>query len=193
MTDETTPADGGDADLGRQLEAAGRRQEMAPTDDDESLAGRIVNAIAEVAGVAVFATIVVLIFANALGRYVAGASLIWAEELVIALIPWLAMTGMFLAIRRRQVIRIEAFTAMMPPRLQQLLGLAVPLVAAAALTVLAYHAFTYVALFGGDRLVYLGLPRGWFTSAMVIGAAACALAFVADSWWRWRQLRRRTG
>jgi len=193
MTDETTPAGGRDADLGRQLEAAGRRQEMAATADDASLAGRIVNAVAEVAGVAVFAAIVVLIFANALGRYVAGASLIWAEELVIALIPWLAMTGMFLAIRRRQVIRIEAFTAMLPPRLQQLLAVAVPLVAAAALTVLAYHGFTYVTLFGGDRLVYLGLPRGWFTAAMVVGAGACALAFLVEAWWRWRQLCRRTG
>jgi TRAP-type C4-dicarboxylate transport system permease small subunit len=190
MTDEPTPAEARARDLSRQLEDAGRRMETAPVDADVALVGRIVNGIAEVAGVLVFAAIVVLIFANAVGRYVAGASLIWAEELVIALIPWLAMSGMFLAIRRRQVIRIEAFTAMMPPRLQQLLAVAVPLVAAAALTVLAYHAFTYVALFGGDRLVYLGLPRGWFTSAMVIGAGACALAFAADAWWQWRRRRR---
>ena len=193
MTDEARPGDGGDQDLARQLEDAGRRMETAPVDAEITLAGRIVNAIAEVAGVLVFVTIVALIFANAVGRYVAGASLIWAEELVIALIPWLAMTGMFLAIRRRQVIRIEAFTAMMPPRVQEALALAVQLVAAGALTILAWHAFTYVRLFGGDRLVYLGLPRGWFTAAMLIGAAACALAFAADAWWQWRRRRRGTG
>jgi TRAP-type C4-dicarboxylate transport system permease small subunit len=185
--DDAAPGSPGERDLGRQFEDAGRRLETAPVDEDLSLVGRIVNAVAEVAGVSVFVAIVALIFANAVGRYVAGASLIWAEELVIAFIPWLAMTGMFLAIRRRQVIRIEAFTAMMPPRLQELLALAVQLVSAGALTVLAYHAFTYLRLFGGDELVYLGLPRGWFTAAMLVGAAACALAFLADAWWQWRR------
>ncbi len=188
--DEAARGEGGERDLGRQLEEATRRMETAPVDADTAVVGRIVNGVAEVAGVLVFVTIVALIFANALGRYVAGASLIWAEELVIALIPWLAMTGMFLAIRRRQVIRIEAFTAMMPPRLREPLALAVQLVAAVALTVLAYHAFTYVTLFGGDELVYLGLPRGWFTSAMLVGAAACALAFLADAWRQWRHRER---
>jgi len=188
MTVEPTPD--GDADLGRQLAAKTRQIEMAHPDRDASLVGRIVNAVVEVAGVAVLVTIVALIFFNAAGRYLAGSSLIWAEELVIALIPWLAMTGMFLAIRRRQVIRIDAFTEMMPAAVRQLLAVLMQLVAAATLTVLAYHAFTYVALFGGDRLVYLGLPTGWFKSAMLIGAAACALSFLVDAVHQWWLARR---
>ena len=35
-------------------------------------------------------------------------------------------------------------------------------------------------LFGGDPTTYLELPTGWFTSAMLIGAAASALAFMFD-------------
>jgi len=189
MTGDATPPEP-DADIGRRLAARTREIEVAHPDRDASVFGRVVNGIAEVAGVAVLVTVVGLIFANAVGRYVAGASLIWAEELVIALIPWLAMTGMFLAIRRRQVIRIEAFTEMLPPAVRQTLAALMQLVAAATLTVLAYQAFTYVTLFGGDELVYLDIPTGWFKSAMLIGAAACALSCVVDAVYRMRRLQR---
>ena len=171
-------------DLGRKVDEAARRQEMYDLDAGASLLDRIINRIAEVVGVGVLCTIVTLVFANAVGRYVAGAPLIWAEELVIALIPWLAMSGVFLSIRRRQVIRIEVFANKLEPVLRDALGIFISVLSAATFTALAYHAFSYVSLFGGDRTVYLKLPTGWFMSAMLIGAAGAALAFAFDAYRR---------
>ena len=43
---------------------------------------------------------------------------------------------------------------------------------------LAWLGFNYVATFGGDPTPYLALPKGLFTSALWLGSAAVALAFV---------------
>jgi TRAP-type C4-dicarboxylate transport system permease small subunit len=99
---------------------------------------------------------------------------------VIALIPWLAMTGVFLSVRRRRVIRIDYFVERLPQPLRAATTVFGSVLAAAAFVYLAYHSFDYVALFGGDPTTYLELPTGWFTSAMVIGAAASAIAFALD-------------
>ena len=166
--------------LAERVGRAGREQELADPDASRSLVDRWINRIAEAIGVAVIATIVALIFLNAVGRYAFAASILWAEELVIALIPWLAMTGVFLSVRRRSVIRIDHFLTMMPSYLRAPLSVFGSVLASAAFVYLAIYSFDYVTLFGGDPTTYLELPTGWFTSAMLIGAAASALAFLAD-------------
>ncbi len=169
-----------DAQLAERLGRAGRDQELQDPDAGRSVADRWINKIAEVLGVAAIATIVTLIFLNAVGRYAFAAPILWAEELVIALIPWLAMTGVFLSVRRRSVIRIEHFLNMMPSQLRSVLSIFGSVLASAAFVYLAIHSFDYVTLFGGDPTTYLELPTGWFTSAMLIGAVASAVAFLAD-------------
>jgi len=69
---------------------------------------------------------------------------------------------------------------MMPSGLRSALSVLGSVLASAAFVYLAFHSFDYVKLFGGDPTTYLELPTGWFTSAMLIGAAASALAFLAD-------------
>jgi TRAP-type C4-dicarboxylate transport system permease small subunit len=169
-----------DEQLAERIGRAGRKQELLDPDAGRSPVDRWINRIAEVIGVAAIATIVALIFLNAVGRYAFAAPILWAEELVIALIPWLAMTGVFLSVRRHAVIRIDHFSNMMPNQLRSALSIFGSVLASAAFVYLAFHSFDYVKLFGGDPTTYLELPTGWFTSAMVIGAAASALAFMSD-------------
>lgn len=166
--------------LGEKVGAAARQLELHDPDPGASTVDRWINRAVEMIGVAVLATIVVLVFSNAVGRYAAGAPIIWADELVIALVPWLAMSGVFLSIRRRQVIRIDFFVQKLAPTFRRAAETFAAMLSAAAFTALAYYSFTYVSLFGTDRTVYLKLPTGWFTSAMVIGAVAAALALVVD-------------
>jgi len=170
-----------DQQLAERLGRAGRDQELHDPDAGRAVADRWVNKIAEVVGVAALATIVALIFLNAVGRYAFAAPILWAEELVIALIPWLAMTGVFLSVRRRAVIRIDHFLNKMPGRVRSALSVFGSVLASAAFVYLAFHSFDYVKLFGGDPTTYLELPTGFFTSAMVIGAAASAVAFALDA------------
>ena len=167
-------------ELGEKVGAATRQLELYDPDPGASTVDRWINRAVEAIGVAVLATIVVLVFSNAVGRYAAGAPIIWADELVIALVPWLAMSGVFLSIRRRQVIRIDFFVEKLPLMFRRAASTSAAMLSAAAFTALAYYSFTHVSLFGMDRTVYLKLPTGWFTSAMVIGAVAAALALVVD-------------
>jgi TRAP-type C4-dicarboxylate transport system permease small subunit len=133
--------------------------------------------------------ILAIIFANALSRYALNHSFVWAEEVVISLVPWLAFTGLFLSVRRRQMIRIEFFLGRFRPGVRGVLAALTDLLSAAMLAWLAWIAFGYVQVFGGDPTPYLALPKGLFTSALWIGGAAAALAFLAAAW----RERRRDG
>lgn len=175
-------------DLGARIGAAGRQHELDDPDRGLPLADRVVNRAVEILGVGLLGTILAIVFANALSRYALNYSFVWAEELVIGLVPWLAVTGLFLSVRRRQMIRIEFFVARFDPAGQSLLAAGAQLLGAVMLAWLAWLGFNYVATFGGDRTPYLALPKGLFTSALWIGPAAVALAFAAATW---RELRRR--
>ena len=167
-----------DEDLGRQIEEASRDADYLDYDQGLGRLDRTINLIAEIAGVAIFATILGLVFVNALGRYALGFTFIWGDEIVLSLLPWLGMTGMFLAIRRRQVIRIEYFASLLPRPLYRVFTITASVFAAAVFLWLAVVSFRYVGLFGTDRLIYLPIDKVWFMSAMVIGPALAALAYL---------------
>ncbi len=167
------------SDLAAEVEKATRAFEFADPDAGASTIDRWINRIFEVIGVSVLAAIVMLVFINAVGRYAIATPVIWAEELVIAMIPWLAMSGVFLSARRRNVIRLEYFTSRLKPSVAILVDALGALFSAAAFVHLAFYSFQYVSLFGKDATIYLKLPTGWFTSSMLIGSVAIALAFLA--------------
>lgn len=175
-------------DLAARIGAASRRHELEDPDRGLPLADRVINRAVEILGVGLLGGILAIVFANALSRYALDRSFVWAEELVIGLVPWLAVTGLFLSVRRRQMIRIEFFVDRFDRSMRSVLAAGAQLLGAAMLAWLAWLGFNYVATFGGDRTPYLALPKGLFTSALWIGAAAVALAFAAASW---RELRRR--
>ena len=128
------------------------------------------------------ALLTALVFLNATARYLFSHSFIWGDELIIALIPWVAMSGLFLAVRRRNVIRIDFFLDKFPPRPRKVLRLAGELVSAVMFVYLAWVSVEYVQLFGGDQLVYLRWPTGVFSSSFVIGPLLAALAYLVTFW-----------
>ena len=178
MSKDETSADGELSELGRQVNEASRASDLHDFDAGASRFDRAVNRVAEVAGIAVFATILGLVFVNAAGRYAFSLTFIWGDELVIALLPWLGMLGMFLAIRRRQVIRIDFFVGLFPPRVAAFLHLASSVVAAGAFLYLAIVSYQWTMIFGGDRTIYLRIEKGWFMAALVIGPALAAAAYL---------------
>ena len=171
-----------DADLAERIGQVSRQQELQDPDRALPFADRVVNRTAEIFGVAVLAGLLTIVFANALSRYALNYSFVWAEEVVISMVPWLAMAGLFLSVRRRQMIKVEFFFAKLPPGVQRTLAVLTELLGAAMLAWLAWLGFTYVATFGGDRTPYLALPKGLFTSALWFGPIAVALAFVVAAW-----------
>ena len=165
-------------ELASRIAEASRQQELRDPDEGLGRLGRIVNKVAEVVGVAALGTIVAVIFANAVGRYAFNSSLIWAEELVLLLVPWLAMTGVFLSVRRGSMIRIDFFFGRLPRGVRRPLGPPGHLFSAVVLTFLAGISIQFILLFGGDRALYLEIPRGYSSAALVVGGLASAVAFL---------------
>ena len=173
-------------DLAERIGVVSRQQELQDPDRALPLADRVVNRAVELLGVGLLGGIFAIVLVNALSRYALNHSFVWAEEVVISLVPWLAVTGLFLSVRRRQMIRIEFFLEKFPPPVRRSLAILAELLGAVMLAWLAWLGFNYVATFGGDPTPYLALPKGLFTSALWLGAAAVALAFGAAVW---RELR----
>ena len=165
--------------LAGRIAEASRRQELRDPDEGLGFVDRAVNRVAEIIGISALAVIVLTIFANAVGRYAFNWSIIWAEELVLLLVPWLAMTGVFLSVRRGTMIRIEYFFEKLPRALRRPLGPLGHLFSACVLTFMAGISVQFVLLFGFDRALYLEIPRMYSSSALVVGGFASALAFIA--------------
>jgi TRAP-type C4-dicarboxylate transport system permease small subunit len=176
------PAAGSDGSLASEVESATRSAELADPDLGQSPFDRIVNRVAETFGVLVLALLVGLVFLNAFSRYALGHSFIWGDELIIAVIPWLAVSGLFLAVRRRQVIRIDFFVTKLPPLPRRALGLFSELLSAVVMAYLAWVSLGYVQLFGSDLTVYLRIWTGIFSVSFVIGPALAALAYLLTLW-----------
>ena len=140
MTDLRRPDAGdnpADDDLAAEVEKAARALEFADPDAGASTIDRWINRVFEVIGVTVLAAIVLLVFVNAVSRYAIDSPVVWAEELVIAMIPWLAVSGVFLSVRRRNVIRLEYFTSRLKGSARTLVGALGALFSAAAFVHLA--------------------------------------------------------
>jgi TRAP-type C4-dicarboxylate transport system permease small subunit len=186
MATSRPPGADGAPDLAQQVDEAARAADLAPDDAAATRFGRAINLVAEAAGVAVLAVIVFLVFFNAVGRYAFQFTFIWGDEMVLSLLPWLGMLGMFLSIRRRQIIRIDFFVASRSRAVARMLEIGGSLVAAAAFVYLATVSLQYMQFFGGDRTIYLKIQKGWFMAAMVVGPALAAAAYLLMVYETWR-------
>lgn len=165
--------------LADKIDRSSRSLELADPDEGLGKLGRTINQMVEAIGVLALVTIVAVVFANATARYALNFSFTWAEELVQMTIPWLAMSGVFLSVRRGTVIRIDYFFEKMPPRFRRLVGKFGLIFNCLVLAMMAYVSFDFVRVFGGDKTLYVGLPTGAATSALVFGAVGVAMAYAA--------------
>ncbi len=176
--------------LAERIGAATRSLELRNPDEGLPLAARLINGTVEVLGVTVLVAIVLVIFANAVSRYALNYSFIWAEEMVQMAMPWLAMTGVFLAVRRGTMIRIDFFFERIPERARGAVANFGYALSIAVLLFMGWVSFDFVRLFGGDVALYVEIPTGWSTSALVFGAVGAAAAFAAEFYREWHARRR---
>ena len=182
--------------LSEKIEEATKKLELADPDESAGLFDKCVNRLVEGVGVFVLVMIVVVIFANAFSRYALNYSFSWAEELVQMSMPWLAMTGVFLSVRRGTMIKIDYFFEKIPERYQAAIAYFGYSLNILILLSMAIVSLEFVLLFGGDEALYVGLPTGFSTSALVWGMAGAAMAYFAEFFRVWRHkhpFERRSG
>lgn len=71
-----------------------------------------------------FAAAVILSFVNVIGRYVFGATVIWADEIQIYIMIWMAFLGAVVVTWREMHLRMDLLFKMLSPRLQNIVRLA---------------------------------------------------------------------
>ena len=182
--------------LSEKIEEATKKLELVDPDESAGLLDKCINRLVEGVGVSVLVMIVVVIFANAFSRYALNYSFSWAEELVQMSMPWLAMTGVFLSVRRGTMIKIDYFFEKIPERYQAAIAYFGYSLNILILLSMAIVSFEFVLLFGGDEALYVGLPTGFSTSALVWGMAGAAMAYFAEFFRVWRHkhpFERRSG
>jgi C4-dicarboxylate transporter, DctQ subunit len=93
-------------------------------------------------GVLVMASVSII---NVVGRFAFGQSLFFAEELNQFLIVLITFVGIGYAARKGRHIRMSAIYDSLPDRWRKVLMVLIALITAAAMFVLAYYAYIYVA------------------------------------------------
>ena len=169
-----------------QIDSVSSKTELSNPDEGLDNVEKIINRIVEFAGVTVLTLIVTVVFFNAVSRYTFNYSFAWAEEIVQMAMPWLAMTGVFLAVRRRTMIRIDFFFEKIPTNFQFIVAYFGYALNVVVLGFFAWVSLDFVRLFGGDVALYVEVPVGWSTSALVLGAAGAAIAYLVEFY---RELR----
>ena len=180
LNDDRSADMGDEGSLATKISQVGRWQELSDPDEGLPLTDRVINKIAEILGVLVLGSIVGIVFCNACMRYLLNTSIIWAEEVVLNIIPWLAVIGLFLAIRRKTVIRIDYFFEKLPGHIQRPLDILSQLLCAAIFAYVGWLGLKHFLLFGRDTTPYLGLPVGIFTISTFFGGVFAAIAFILE-------------
>ena len=142
------------------------------------LAVRLIDRTVETLAALTLAVITLIMFGNAMGRYLLNSPLGWAEEIVTGLLLWLVMFGLFVGIRRRELIIIRVIVGRFRLKSQVRFKVLADLISALVLGHLAWFGLQYLLTFGADASAYLRIPKGFFTAALPIGAAAAAIALV---------------
>lgn len=117
-----------------------------------------------------------ILFVNALSRYLFDHPFGWAEEITTGMLVWITMLGMFLATRRRELITIRVLLRKLSDNTQVVLKVVADLITALVMLHLAWVGYLYVTEFGGDQTAYLRIPKGFYTAALPIGAFGVTLA-----------------
>lgn len=148
------------------------------TPPSKFLAVRVIDRTVEMLAALTLAAITVIMFANASSRYLLNSPLGWAEEIVTGLLLWLVMFGLFVGIRRRELIIIRVLVGRFRLKSQVRFKIMADLISALVLGHLAWFGLQYLLTFGGDASAYLRIPKGFFTAALPVGAAAATIALV---------------
>ena len=80
---------------------------------------RVIGTALELVTASLVAVEIVILFVGIVARYVFHSPLIWSDELASMLCLWLAMLGGALALRRKEHMRMTAFTTRAPGHLRR--------------------------------------------------------------------------
>jgi TRAP-type C4-dicarboxylate transport system permease small subunit len=126
------------------------------------------------------ALMVVLVFANAAGRYVLNAGIAASEELARLAFVWLIFLGAVLAVRDRTHVGVDMMLRMLPRGVQRLCLAVCNLLILYVLWLFAQGSWQQVLVGLNSELPVTGISLAAFAAAGLVASVAMALLFLTD-------------
>jgi TRAP-type transport system small permease protein len=120
-----------------------------------------------------------VIFYQVFSRFVLHDSLRWSEELARYLMVWSVFVGSALAIRKMDLISVDAIKELLSERATRALNILVYLICIAFLVVLSIYGFELVNKLAAQTSPAMQVSMGWAYSAIPVGAILMIINSVA--------------
>jgi TRAP-type C4-dicarboxylate transport system permease small subunit len=137
-------------------------------------------------------TIVVIMTAQVVARYLFNASLIWAEELCRVLLVWQTFLFVGLAYQRGELVAVDVLPELLTPKLRLALKILVSIPVLAFLGLMAVNGYDYASRFQNQVIPAvdfiwmsvtgdgLGVSVFWVYVSVCVGSALLGLHVVAS-------------
>ena len=149
-----------------------------------SVAGRLLDAVEDIAVVLLFSVAVILYFSQIVSRYVFGFTFAWAEELIVTLVVWACFVGASLAVRHHAHISVDLLVNTLPPvprRIAALGALGICTVFATLVCVWGVRFVRFMAL-TGNRAESIDMPAYLLYMAVPLGGALMTIRLLQEIW-----------
>lgn len=120
-----------------------------------------------------------VIFYQVFSRFVLKDSLRWSEELARYLMVWSVFIGSALAIRKRDLISVDAIKELLSERAKVVLNVCVYVVSIVFLSVLVNYGFVLMGNIVHQTSPAMNISMGWAYSAIPIGSIFMIINCVA--------------
>lgn len=153
----------------------------------DRLIDRVARAL-ELALAALFVFAVLLNFANVVGRYLVGRSILWADEIEVFIMVGMTFLGAIVVTWRRDHLRMDALSRLLPSGAQSALRLLELIVMAGLCGFVFWQSWDYTRrIFMIGRVSdQAGLPM-WIPHASLAAGFGCI--FLVCLWFGWRMAR----
>lgn len=137
------------------------------------------NKIEEIAVIAMFALMVVVIFAQVIMRYVFNNSLYWSEELGKFLFVWISWLGISLGEREGEHIKITMLTGRLPFKKAHIFNILSSLIVLAICFITFYYSASLVISQWTTKYAGIHISISWGYLAVAVGTGLMSLRSVA--------------
>lgn len=154
------------------------------------MSGRVAfTRLVDVLGTVIFVVITVVASAQIINRYFFGSSFVFAEELSVQLMIWIAFLGAAKCVSENAHTRLSVVVDKLPPRTRCFAMLLSNLLSIGFLAVAAWYGFKLVATTWSGTTSGTHIPEGLVYLAMPFSSVIMIFFLLGNSAGTWRQYK----
>ncbi len=135
---------------------------------------------AEVVGALLVALLALLLFVNIVARELLSVSLVWANEVSLALFAWVIFLGAAVAFARGARIRFTILIERLAPNKRRVAEVATRWVGTAVLVILLVISLQLLQMSLTQQMTSIPVSMGWHMACLPVGTAIALLGWVSS-------------